>query len=434
MNNMHEAHHSNLRKGNYTHKAVNNNCAGLDVHRDFVSVTTLCGPENEIHKEYREFKTMKQDLLELRDWLLDQGIAVAGIESTGKYWYPIYNVFAGVIQLNVYNSRYIKNIPGKKTDKLDSEWIARNTRFAELKPSFIPPPRIRDTRMLARTRKAYLHIRGSNRQIMHGYLESSSIKIGSVLSDVFGQSGRKLLNLLTSDTVITPEMIEQCLHGRLKCKLNDVIVAMDGYINKVHKSMIRSQLTFDDQLTSSIKALEDDILKLLITNDKERNVFENLTEIPGVSELSASLILAEVGFDLESFPSADHFCSWAGLVPGKYESAGKNRTGKIHSRKCYMRTQLVELALSASRSKGTFYSAKYYLLKSKIGPQKAIIAIAHKIAKAIYKIIKEGRKYEELGEAHVLQDRYARDLKALRRLQSRLGTEAILIHLSNPES
>ncbi len=430
MNNMHIAHHSSEGKTKYIIRAVNHYCAGLDVHRDFVCVTTLCGKDDDISMDYREFRTVKRDLLQLRDWLLSKNITVAGIESTGKYWYPIYNAFEGIIHLNVYNSRHIKNIPGRKTDKSDSEWIARNTRYGELKASFIPSSRIRDTRMIARTRKSVLQIRGTCRQIVHGYLESSSIKIGSVLSDVFGVSGQELLHLLVSDSAISPGKIEQCLHGSLKDKSEEVVIAMDGYVNDVHKSLIRSMLKNEETLTLRIKSLECDLKRQLITNADERHVLNLLTAIPGVSELSALLILAEIGFDLSSFPNEKQFCSWAGLVPGKHESAGKNKTGKIHSRACYMRTLLVELSLSASRVKNSFYSAKFASLRARIEPQKAIIAIAHKIAKAIYVIIKYHQPYEELGVQRIQQDMYQRDINTLRRLQQRLGVETIISQLS----
>lgn len=390
----------NEHKSTYKFQTVNQNCAGIDVHKAFACVTTLCGKENNLQQEYYKYSTTKSELLKLRDLLLSKGIKVAGIESTGKYWYPVFNAFQGHIDLNIYNSRHIKNIPGKKTDKADSAWIARATRFSELRPSFVPCDRIRKTRSLSRSRKDILQKRVNIRQLVQGYLEQSGIKIGNTLSDVFGVSGRDLMELLIQNQPINKESVDECLHGSLHGKLEEIMVEMDGYVDDHYRYALRLLLDLEQALTVPITDIEAKLHSMLITNESEQKTLERLMTIPGVARLSAILILSEVGFDLSSFPDEDHFSSWAGVAPGKHESAGKNKSGKIQVRKSHFRTLLVELALSASHTQKTHCGVKYRILKARSGSQKATIAIAHHLAKAIYFIIQHKEEYKELGEEH----------------------------------
>jgi transposase len=414
----------------YKLKAVNKNCAGIDVHKEFVCVTTLCGSEDNILMDYHKFRTTKAELHKLKELLLNQNIKVVGIESTGKYWYPVYNALHEVINLNVYNARHIKNIPGKKTDKADSEWIARTTRFSELRPSFIPCERIRKTRSLSRIRKDFLQKRSGVRQLIHGYLEQSSIKIGSVLSDVFGVSGRNLLELLVRYKNIHPKAVAECLHGSLQNKLDEVLLAMDGYMDDDYRYAFKLLLGMEQRISEAIKDTEAKLKSMLITNESEQKTLARLTTIPGVSNLSAMLILAEVGFDLNSFPDEDHFSSWAGLAPGKHESAGKNKTGKIQVRKSHFRTLLVELALSASRTKGTYCSVKYRILRARSGPQKATISIAHHLAKAIYMIIKHSQEYKELGGDHFSKVNANSTKKRIEKMIDQVGVDVFKEYLT----
>ncbi|MDD2228385.1 MAG: IS110 family transposase [Candidatus Cloacimonetes bacterium] len=323
-------------------QVVNRNCAGIDVHRDFVCATTLCGPDGAIESEYRTFKTTKKELVMLRDWLLEQKVRVAGVESTGKLWFPLLNVFSEHIQLLVYNARNIKNLPGRKTDKADSEWIAGITRHALITPSFIPDKQIRETRLISRTRKSLVQQRTSLRQQIHSILDSADIKISSVISDIFGYSGTNLLKLLCENQTITEAIVKKSIHSSMLKKLDRIMEGLDGYFVEVHRNQLKELLDLHNVYTTKIEILEIQLKKLLLDDEKKIAVKEKLMEIPGMAERSATLVLSEIGFDLSSFSNCRKFCNWVGVAPGKNESAGRNKSGRILMRQRYIRSLLTE--------------------------------------------------------------------------------------------
>lgn len=416
------------------HEVVNKNCAGIDVHRDFVSVTIICeAPQKQVTTEYREFRTIKQELLLMRDWLLDHGCTVVGIESTGKYWFPVHNVLEDVMDVHVYNARNMKNLPGKKTDKADSEWIAKITRHMLLQSSYIPDKQIRDARLLSRTRKSLVQMRSQVRQMILGAYDASGIKLSSVVSDVFGTSGRNLTNLLLSGGTISEDIIKSIVYGPLCHKTEDIMLSMDGYLREVHTYIISLYLRIEQDLTGQIEQIEAKLYELLVDSPQRKELLDRIVLIPGFTERSALILLSEVGFDLRTFDSNKKFCSWAGLAPGKHESAGKNRSGKIQVRQRYLRALLIEVSLAATHCKDTFIKAKYYSLKSRIGANKAVVAIAHFLAEAAYRAIKEGMDYKELTSAYVSQIQMNRDLKNLSRITDRLGKDTVLALVNKEE-
>lgn len=365
----------------------------------------------------------------MRDWLVDYKCTVAGLESTGKYWYPVYFSLEDVMQVNVYNARNMRNIPGKKTDKKDSEWIAKITRHALIMPSYIPEQHIRDARLISRERKALVQQRGSVRQRILGILDSAGIKLSSVMSDVFGVSGHNLLDLLINGKAITVKKIEGLVYGQLRKKSDALMLAMDGYLRDTHIFLLKMLLDQENDLTKKINAIEERLEEFLIDSEEKKAVVDTIITIPGFSERSAMLLLSEVGFDLKTFPSHKNFCSWVGLAPGKKESAGKNVSGKIQVRQRYLRALLIEVALASTRCKGSYVKAKYWNLKGRIGGKKAVVAIAHYLARAAYRAIKEGMPYKELTENHASLRQAKIDLNQLTKITQRLGKEAVMAYV-----
>lgn len=421
-------------KNEESYQIVNQICAGIDVHKDFVSVTLLCNrSQNDVYCEYREYKTIKQELIKMREWLLSYNCKTIGIESTGKYWHAVHNAVDGLIDVNVYNARNMKNLPGKKTDKADSEWIAKITRHALLMPSFIPDKQIRDARVLSRSRKSLVQQRSRVRQSILGVLDSAGVKLSSVVSDVFGTSGMNLVKLLMSGEPITEKRIRKLVYGPLCNKTEVLIAAMDGYVRPMHIYALQELLELEKELTNKIANIELELSAFLLDSPEKKEVFERILLIPGFSDRSAMLLLSEIGFDLKTFPAGMNFCSWAGLAPGKNESAGTNKSGKIQVRQRYLRALLVEVALASTRCKNTFLQAKYHSLKSRIGGNKAVIAIAHCLAKAVYRAIHDKKEYYELGANYVSLNQYDKDLKRLSRITDRLGKDAVMAYLSQQE-
>lgn len=410
---------------------VNRNCAGIDVHRDFVCVTTLCGPDGAIESEYRTFQTTKRELLMLREWLLELNIHVAGIESTGKLWFPLLNAFSEDIRLLVYNARNMKNLPGRKTDKADSEWIAGVTRHALITPSFVPDMQTREARLISRTRRSLVEHRTAIRQQIHGILDSADIKIASVISDIFGYSGTNLLQLLCKKQTITEAAVKKCIHHSMLKKLDRIMEGLDGYFADVHRALLKNLLSIHEFFVVQIEKIEIQLKEHVFDQEDKIEVMEKLIAIPGMAERSATLVLSEIGFDLSSFSNCRKFCNWAGVAPGRNESAGKNKSGRILMRQRYLRALLVEVALSAVHTRGTFYEAKFAMLKRRMCPKKALIAIAHKIAKAIYRIIHDGKDYVEITDRYILADRTERDLRLLSRLTERLGKDTIQTYIAD---
>jgi len=296
-------------------------------------------------------------------------------------------------------------------------------------PSYIPEQHIRDARLISRERKALVQQRGSVRQRALGILDSAGIKLSSVMSDVFGVSGRNLLDLLINRKAITVKKIEGLVYGQLRKKSDSLMLAMDGYLRDTHIFLLKMLLDQENDLTKKINAIEERLEEFLIDSEEKKAVVDTIITIPGFSERSAMLLLSEVGFDLETFPSNKNFCSWVGLAPGKKESAGKNVSGKIQVRQRYLRALLIEVALASTRCKGSYVKAKYWNLKGRIGGNKAVVAIAHYLARAAYRAIKEGMPYKELTENHASLRQSKIDLKQLTKITQRLGKEAVMAYI-----
>ncbi|WP_313998898.1 IS110 family transposase [uncultured Paenibacillus sp.] len=302
--------------------------AGLDVHKETVVATIIVGVAGKRpEKETRTFGTMTADLLELSDWLSEKGCTHIAMESSGVYWKPVYNILEPEFEIMVVNARHIKHVPGRKTDVKDSEWIAQLLRKGLLRPSFIPPANIRQMRDLTRYRKKLIHQRTAERNRIQKFLEDANIKMSSVLSDIFGVSGTRILKALLGENPPSPEQLAETVHARIRPKLPQLIKSLRGQLTDHHRFLLSTIFEHLESIEGCIAKIEQQIEQSL--NGYEKQI-ERLCTIPGISYDTAAVIVAEMGVDMTKFPSAEHLSSWAGVSPGNNESAGKKKY-KDHS-------------------------------------------------------------------------------------------------------
>ena len=375
---------------------VNPICCGLDVHKESITACILLIRQDG--REYliiKEFSAFTDDLIRLRDWLLSHECPIAAMESTGVYWHPVHNILEDYIDIVLVNARDIKNVPGRKTDIKDCEWLAGLLRHGLLRGSFIPPEEVRTWRDLTRLRRKYVNSLSDYKKRVQKLFESANIKIDSVVSDLFGVTGRNLMSLLVSgQTEITMADIEHCVRGKLKHKKEELYRSLKGFFTEHHRYMLQTLLSTISVLEDTIVSLDQRITSLMGTHEE---LIERMKEVPGISDISARDIIAEIGTTLDAFPSDAALASWSGLCPGNNESAGKRKSGKNHTWKNQLKPVMTEVAWAAARTKNTYYQAKYHRLRTRRGHKKAIVAVAHRILKCLYHIIKDGVRYTELG-------------------------------------
>jgi len=412
------------KKNTSTVSVIHEICCGLDVHKKTVTACLLWSETDGTEQyEIMEFETFTDDLLRLREWLIERECPVVAMESTGPYWTPVHNILEGFFHVILVNARHMKNVPGRKTDLSDSRWIAGLLRHGLLKAAYIPPKFQRQWRNLTRIRTKYQQTIGDFKRRVHKLFQESNIKIDSVISDLFGSSGRNLMKLLISnDSVPTLCEVEQCLRGSAKQKRREVYRSIQGFFEQHHRDLLILMLETIDNLEAQVQTLNHRIA--LSMRDYQEKI-DMLDEVPGISDVSAPAILAEVGPTLEAFPNADALASWCGLCPGNNQSGGKRFSGKSRIRKNRLKTVMVEVAWPAVKKKGSYYRAKYYALKARLGPKKAIIAVAHKILKAIYHIIKHGAPFKDLGETYLLERNKDAKLRYLSRQAALLGFQLV---------
>jgi transposase len=374
--------------------AVKRGC-GMDVHKDTVVVTIM---GEGLRTQTRSFKTFTNSLVKLKKWLKKHNITHIAIESTGVYWKPIFNVMGDEFELLLVNARHVKNVPGHKTDKKDSRWLAKLLLSGLLKASFIPERTIRELRELTRYKTKLTQQITSEKNRFLKVLEDANLKLSSVLNDVFGVTGTKIIDHILSTEDYKPEELLQHVHGRVKASGEEIKEALTGYITEHHRFMLEMIRTQISKIEETITKLEEKIDEKVAPYGKE---VELLMSIPGVGRDGAIRIISEICTDMSRFPSEKHLASWAGVCPGSNESAGKNKSGRITYGNKYLRSLLVECGWAASRTKGTYFNAKYKSLVGRRGKKKTIIALGHKILIASYFIIKDKVAYKELGEDHL---------------------------------
>ncbi len=395
-------------------------CCGLDVHKEFVTACLMTMDSSDQETSLLEtFSTFTDDLIRLREWLLDHECPIVALESTGVYWRPVHNILEGYLNVVVVNARHIKNLPGRKTDMSDCQWIATLLRVGFLRASFIPPKIVRQWRDLTRYRKSLVEALGDVKRQIHKLLESSNIKIDSVVSVLFGKTGRNLLDLLAQNSgKLSKDAVQTCLQGTLKKKATELFRSVQGFFEDHHRWLLRDMLHRVDLYERDLRKVESRLKGLM---EPHAELIDRICQIPGIGPTSAYAILSETGTTLESFPNAQALCSWAGVCPANNESAGKRRNTRSPVRKNHLRTHLVEAAWGAIKKKGTYLRSKYFSLRSRLGPKKAIMAIAHRILKALYYIIKQGETFKDLGEDYLIELRRRSVTSYIERQAKKLG-------------
>lgn len=369
-------------------------CVGLDVHQKTVVACTLVGEAgSEPQPQKRTFGTTTGQLLQLSDWLKQQGVTHVAMESTGTYWKPVWAILEGDFDLTLCNAAHIKQVPGRKTDQKDAEWIAQLLRHGLLRKSFVPPQPQQDLRELTRYRAQVTADRAAVGNRIRKLLEGANIKLGSVASDVMGVSGRRMLQAIIEGES-DPEKLAALALGQLKEKRTELIEALRGRLRPHHRGMLRLLLAewrFLDTLVGEIENAIVDALGPFL------QAMELLQTIPGVSVVSSCSLVAEIGTEMEQFASAAHLASWGGLCPGHNESAGKRYSGRTRSGNRWLKRTLCQVAWAASHTRDTYFSAQFRRLASRRGKKRAVLAVAHSVLVTAYLMLKQGRPYQELG-------------------------------------
>jgi transposase len=406
-------------------QVVYERCAGLDVHKTTVVVCRIM-PDGQggWSSEVRTFGTMLDDLLALADWLRAGGVTHVALESTGVYWKPVFNILEGEVEVILVNARHIKFVPGRKTDVKDAQWIADLLQHGLLSASFIPPAPQRELRELVRYRTHLIEERTREVNRVHKVLEDANLKLASVATDIMGVSGREMLAAIIAGQD-DPLALAQLAKARLRLKIAELERALTGHIKDSHRLLLKLHLEHIDELNAKITALEEEIAKLLPPFDQD-DLLARLQTIPGVGEKVAQAIVAEIGTDMSRFKTAAHLASWAGLVPGKNESAGRNRSAKTNKANRYLKSMLVEAAQAVGHKHDTHLAAQFHRLAARRGKKRAAVAVAHSILVIVYHVIRRGTVYTDLG-ANYFDERKTEAIQhqLVKRLQ-RLGFKVTL--------
>ena len=364
--------------------------AGLDVHKKIV---VACVMGTGIKKEIRTYSTMTNDLFRLKAWLKECRITQVAMESTGVYWKPVFNILEDAFEVILVNARHVKNVPGRKTDVLDSEWLCKLLRSGLVRGSFIPPKEVRELRDLTRYKRKLIQTITSEKQRVEKILEDANIKLSSIASDTFGASGKKIIEELLKGE-LGPEAMAELSKGRLRKRKEELKEALVGNVEEHHKRMIRTSLEHINAMEELFLDVEQKIREKIELHFKEE--FELLKTIPPVKD-AASVIIAEMGVNMDCFPTEAHLSSWAGMSPGNNESAGKKKSGATTHGNVYLKTILTEFAWLASKMKGTYLWSKYQSLIGRKGKKKTLVAVGHKILISAYQVLKYRVPYKELG-------------------------------------
>jgi len=385
-------------------------CCGLDVHKQtVVACVRVPGPDGTRVQQVRTFGTTAAELLTLRDWLEAQAVTQVAMESTGIYWKPIFYVLEEAFTCVLANAAHIAQVPGRKTDVKDCAWIAQLLEHGLA--SFIPPPPVRELRDLTRYRKAVIQDRSRAANRLHKVLEDAGIKLASVATDVLGVSGRAMLTALVEGTT-DPGVLADLARGTLRRKLPALRQALAGRFRPHHGFLVGQLLAHLDYLDEAIATLSTQI-EAAITPFAA--MVTRLDSIPGVSQRTAEVLIAEIGVDMRVFPTAGHLASWAGVCPGNNESAGKHRSGRPRPGNRWLRMTLIEAALAASRT-STALGARYRRVLRHRGHHKAVIAVAHAMLVIAYHLLSRETTYHELGADYF--DRHQTDRLRRRAVQT----------------
>lgn len=372
-------------------------CAGLDVHKQtVVACARIAGP-GPLVQEVRTFATATAGLLELADWLESFGVEYVAMEATGVYWKPVWHVLEGHFELVLANASHVKNVPGRKTDVNDSMWLADLLAHGLIRASFVPPVAVQELRTLTRTRKQFVRERASHVQRIEKVLEDANIKITSVLSDILGKSGRAVLQALIDGQSDPQRLTSYVVGNRLKASRAELTEALSGRVRAHHRFMLKLHLDHIDALDKAIADIEKEVGLGL---EPFRQAAKLLSTMPGLSQVSANVVVAEIGIDMSRFATAGHLLSWACLCPRSDESAGKRRSTRLRRGGVWLKTTLVQAAWAAVKVKGSYLQAQFHRIRARRGAKKAIIAVAASMLTAAWHMLKDGTEWHDLGAAH----------------------------------
>ena len=396
-------------------EAIARSSAGLDVHKAMVMCTLLReDSEGGLVKDTREVPTFRRHLEQLAGWLKDSEVELVVMESTGVYWKSVYEALEDVgLKVFVVNAMHVKNVPGRKTDVQDSEWLAELARCGLLRASFIPPRDLRELRLLTRYRRRLSGNLAGEKNRLHKVLDDSGVRLGSVVSDIDGVSAGKMIRALIEGNK-SPEEIAQMAEGKMKAKRPELILALEGLISDRHKSLLKRIQRHIRWLDKQIGEIDSQVVAAMEPYRKE---WELMQTIPGIDEIIAAMLVAEMGVDMTRFGSKDKLSSWAGMCPGNNESAGKKKSGRTRKGNKYVRQLLCEAANSAIKTESQF-RGYYQGLVIRRGHKQAIVAVGHKILEVIFVVLNRKEPYRDPKvdyEALMVKRNAPRWLKALQK-------------------
>jgi len=404
------------------------NVCGLDVHKKIIVACILKIEETgELKKEIRKYGTMTRDILALSDWMKQEGVTHVAMESTGVYWKPIWNILEGEFEVILVNAKHIKQVPGRKTDMKDSEWIAQLLQHGLLPRSFVPKREQRELRDLTRHRTKLVQQKVSTANRIQKTLEDANIKLSSVVTDILGVSGRAMIEDIIAGEEDSNKLAELA-RRKLRGKIPELKIALEGRVTEHHRFMLRL-------LMKQLYEIESFINEISMRIEEHFRPFEDrvspLTEIPGIKKQSVENIIAEIGINMGQFPTDAHISSWAGVCPGNNESAGKHKSGKTTKGSIWLRRTLGQAAWAAVRTKNTYFSAQYKRIAARRGKNRALIAVAHTILIIIYRMLKENKVYSELGSEHFIRLKPERHKKYHIKKLEALGYKVVLEEMEN---
>ncbi len=390
-------------------------CCGLDVHKETVVACLRLVADGKVTTEVRTFQTTTADLLRLSAWLAANECTHVAMEATGVYWKPVWHILDdGEFALLLANAAHVKNVPGRKTDVNDATWLAELLAHGLLRASFVPDTQTQEMRTLLRTRKQLVREQSSHVLRVQKTLEDANIKLDSVLSDVMGKSGRAMIEALIAGET-NPTKLASLADRRVKGSQDELREALRGRVTKHHRFLLRLHLNQIDALAAAMATIDAQVEESL---EPFRTAVELITSIPGIKNLSAHVIVSEIGIDMSRFPSAAHLISWACLCPRNDESAGKRRSNRVRKGAVWLKTTLVQCAWAAVKKKDSYLQAQFFRIRARRGQKKAILAVAASMLTAIYHMLKDGTLYQDLGRNYL--DRRSTDQQK-KRLVKRLA-------------
>jgi len=401
----------------------------LDVHKASVTACVRVWQGRKLEERMAEFATTVHGLLALRDWLEALGVRQVAMEATGVYWKPVWAVLEDSFELMLVNARHVKQVPGRKTDIKDAQWLCQLLEAGLLKASFVPPKPIRTLRNLTRYRKTQISDRQREANRLHKILEDTGIKLGCVASDILGKSGRDMLDALVSGTT-DPNVLADLARGQLRKKLPALREALVGRFQDEHALIVGQILAHIDFLDEAIDRLSAEIEQQIAPFAAQRDL---LMSIPGVKQRAAEVIISEIGVDMSVFATPKHLASWAKVSPGNDQSAGKRRSGKTGKGDKWLRATLNESANAAARTKDSYHAAQYQRLRGRRGHSKAVTAVGHSILTAAWHMLQTGELYRDLGGDYFIRQNPDRLTKRLVRQLQALGHQVTLTPTNQPQ-